>query len=72
MGVAFLERPRPVRTLLRPAGQAAQEEENRLGLADAPVGEALVARTRDCGRGRCRFTLASGSLQAAGVSYPGR
>ena len=41
-------------TLLRPAGQAPQED-NRLVTADAPPGEALVARTRTRGRGRFRL-----------------
>jgi hypothetical protein len=54
MGVAVLERPRSVRALRRPARQATQED-NRLGPADAPLGEALVAQARD--RCRSRFRL---------------
>jgi len=50
----FLSHTCSVRALLRPAGQAAQED-NRLGTTDAPVGEALVARARDHCGGRFRL-----------------
>ena len=54
LGVAVLERACSVGALLRPAGQTAQED-NRLGTADAPPSQALVARTGDRGRGRFRI-----------------
>src|SRR5215217_321745 len=56
LGLAVSERSSLLRTLRQRAGQAAQED-NRVGLAVAPFGEALVSGTQDRGRRRRRIRL---------------
>ena len=62
----FLSAPGPFRALCRPAGQTPQED-NRVGLAVALGGEAMVPKARDSGRGRprLRFLKAPRSLPQA-------
>ncbi len=54
MGLALLERPSRFRALCRRAGQTTQED-NRVGMAAALAGKALVSKTRDRCGGRQRL-----------------